>query len=78
MSVVLEFEARMEPGSDHASGLDAKMRATQAENGMKTITFEGVDAEKWVRVAKDSAWAEFLAENPENGPKIKALFTKSN
>ncbi len=78
MSVILEFEARTEPTSDYAKDLDEKMKATQAENGMKTITFEGADAEKWLRVAKDSAWAEFLEQNPETGPKLKELFTKSN
>ncbi|WP_158259839.1 TRAP transporter substrate-binding protein DctP [Phyllobacterium phragmitis] len=78
MSVILEFEARTEPTSDYAKDLDEKMKATQAENGMKTITFEGADAEKWLRVAKNSAWAEFLEQNPETGPKLKDLFTKSN
>ncbi|WP_161784963.1 TRAP transporter substrate-binding protein DctP [Hoeflea sp. BAL378] len=78
MSVVLEFEAKAEPTSDLAKDLDAKMLATMAENGMKTITFEGADAEKWLAVAKDSAWAEFLQENPETGPKLKELFSKSN
>ncbi|WP_158569388.1 TRAP transporter substrate-binding protein DctP [Pseudotabrizicola alkalilacus] len=77
-SVILEFEVRIEPSSDYAKDLDAKMRATQAENGIQTITFEGADAEKWLSMAKDAAWSEFLAENPVTGPKLKDLFTKSN
>lgn len=78
MSVVMEFETRIETGSEYANALDAKVLSDQTENGITAIAFEGADAEKWLSVAKDSAWAEFLAENPENGPKIKALFSKSN
>ncbi|KIC38997.1 hypothetical protein RA27_17670 [Ruegeria sp. ANG-R] len=74
--VVIEYEKRMEPGSNHSNELDAAMRATQAENGFETITLEGADAETWVNSARDAAWAEFLEQNPETGPRLQELFTQ--
>ena len=76
MDAVMEYEVRMEPGSDYTNGLDAAMRTAQEENGFETITFEGADAEAWVASARDAAWTEFLENNPETGPKLKDLFTK--
>lgn len=74
--VVQEWEAKAEPGSPEATALDKAARAAHIENGLEVITFEGADAEKWVNTAYEAAWAEFLEQNPETGPKLKGLFTK--
>lgn len=76
--VVLEAEARLEPTSDHSIGLNTAVRATQKEQGFKTIAFEGAEAELWVNTANEAAWAEFLEQNPKHGPKLKELFTKAD
>ena len=47
------------------------------EQGIETITLEGAEAEKWVSMARDTAWDEFIEQNPETGPKLKELFTNS-
>lgn len=75
-SVVLEAEARMEPTSDFSKAADEKMLKEQDEAGIESITLSDAEAEKWLSVAKKSAWDEFLEQNPETGPKLKALFTK--
>lgn len=75
--VVLEAEAKVEIGSDYNVTATREMLKAQAEKGIETIKFEGADAEKWLSVAKDSAWSEFLEQNPEHGAKLKALFTKA-
>lgn len=76
-SVILDAEARAEPSSEHAQALDAEMKKSQIEKGFEVISFEGDDAKKWIKLAADSAWKEFLEKNPEHGPKLKELFTKN-
>lgn len=76
--IVLEAEARTEAGSDWTLSSDEAMKETMAENGMETLAFEGADAELWVNAANEAAWAEFLENNPETGPAMKALFTGKN
>jgi TRAP-type transport system periplasmic protein len=75
-SVGLEFEANAETSSAGFQAKVAKQAAWVAEKGMKTITFEGADREKWVSAATDAAWGEVLERSPEHGAKLKALFTK--
>jgi len=75
-SVVMEFEKRSEIfGAEVQSKLD-KLFAKLDKQGLKAIKFEGADADKWLKTAKDTAWAEVLEKSPEHGPKLKKLWTK--
>ena len=47
-----------------------------ASEGMKTITFEGADRQKWEHAASDAGWAEVIERSPEHGPALKKLFTR--
>ena len=68
----------MEGSSDYAQQLDAETFKMLEENGIETITLEGEEADKWVNAARETAWAEFIEQNPETGPKLKELFTVSD
>lgn len=74
--VVLEFEARSEPGSPQSVAQLKKENDFRASKGMKDINLQGAEAEKFARTAKDAAWAEVIERSPKHGPKLKALFTK--
>jgi len=54
----------------------AKQKAWQASQGVKTIEFKGADREKWVKAAKDTAWAEVIKKSPKHGPVLRKLFSK--
>lgn len=56
------------------SAAELKRQATEA--GIKVITFEGADGEKYLKQANDSGWEEFVKNNPETGPKLKELLSK--
>jgi TRAP-type C4-dicarboxylate transport system substrate-binding protein len=73
--VVIGAETRMEGSGEYAQKLDEETRKSLEENGIETITLEGAEAEKWIKIARDSAWDEFIEQNPETGPKLKELFT---
>ena len=53
-----------------------KQKEWTASKGMKTITFEGADREKWETAAREEGWAEVLERSPVHGPKLMKLFTK--
>lgn len=74
---VIGWETRIEGSSEYAQKLDAETFKMLEENGIKTITLEGDEAKKWVSMARETAWAEFIEQNPETGPKLKELFTVS-
>ncbi|MEM9435739.1 MAG: TRAP transporter substrate-binding protein DctP [Pseudomonadota bacterium] len=76
--IVMEAEARTEAGSDWTEAADAKMVEVMEENGIATLAFEGEEADLWVAAAREAAWAEFLANNPDTGPGLQALFTGMN
>jgi hypothetical protein len=40
---------------------------------MQLIRFSDADAKKYIGVAYEAGWAEFIAKNREHGPKLKAL-----
>ncbi|GLT10705.1 TRAP transporter substrate-binding protein DctP [Sulfitobacter porphyrae] len=75
--VVIGWENKMEGTSDYAKQLDAEMLKVFEENGIETITLEGEEADKWVSMARETAWDEFIEQNPETGPKLKELFTEA-
>lgn len=74
--VGMEFEARSEPNSKDLTERLVKQKAWMASEGMKTISFTGKEREYWLKKASDAGWKEVIDRSPENGPKLKALFTK--
>ena len=48
----------------------------QADAGIKTISLDGADGEKYLKQAYDTGWADFIKVNPETGPKLKELLSK--
>ena len=48
---------------------DAKLKA----KGVQVITLPPADAKKYLETAYNGGWADFLAKNPANGPKLKSL-----
>ncbi|MBL4757666.1 MAG: TRAP transporter substrate-binding protein DctP [Rhizobiales bacterium] len=75
-TVVLEFEANSELGSEAFQARLAAQHAKTLEGGLTAIVFEGDDAETWVNAARDAAWAEVLERSPEHGARLMELLTK--
>jgi TRAP-type C4-dicarboxylate transport system substrate-binding protein len=50
----------------------------QADAGIQTIKFDGVAAAAWRKKAYDAGWEGVIKQSPEHGPKLRALFSKSN
>lgn len=55
--------------ADYIKQEDAKLKA----KGVEVITLPPAEAAKYLDVAYKGGWADFLAKNPESGPKLKAL-----
>ena len=53
-----------------------KQKDWMASEGMKTITLEGAEREKWVKAAVTEGWKEVLDRSPKHGPMLRKLFTK--
>lgn len=47
-----------------------------AENGMEFITFSPEEAQAYLDAAYEAGWADFVAKNPENGPRLRELTEK--
>ncbi len=56
--------------------LNEEERRKQAEAGIKTITFEGADREKWLQVAREAGWKQVEAQAPVEGKKLRELLTR--
>jgi TRAP-type C4-dicarboxylate transport system substrate-binding protein len=52
---------------------NAKDNAKLLAAGVEMITFSDTDAKTFIKTAYSSAWAKFLEDHPDLGPKIKAL-----
>ena len=52
---------------------NAKDNAKLLAAGVEMITFSDADAKSYIDTAYSSAWAKFLENHPDVGPKIKAL-----
>ena len=50
--------------------------ARQASSGIATITFSGESAARYLNQAEQAGWDTVLKVSPENGAKLKALFTQ--
>ena len=75
--VGLEFEANAETNTTEWQAKSYAQKAWMAEGGMNTITFEGVDREKWLSAAVKEGWDEVLKRSPKHGAALKKLFTKN-
>lgn len=49
--------------------------AKQKAAGIETIEFKGADAQKFLSVAYDSAWAGIIKQSPVHGPKLREFFS---
>ena len=74
--VLMKVGLRHERANETFEARLAKQKAWQASKGVKTITFKGADRVKWVRAAKDTAWAEVIKKSPKHGPALRKLFSK--
>ena len=74
--VGLEFEVKTEASSSPGGPVMKKQKDMMAAEGMKTITMEGADRNKWSAAASDAGWGEVLDRSPEHGAALKKLFTK--
>jgi len=72
----LEFEAKSETTDAGFQAMLKKQKDWMASEGMKTITFENADREKWLAAAKKAGWDEIVKRSPEHGPKLMKLFSK--
>jgi TRAP-type C4-dicarboxylate transport system substrate-binding protein len=52
---------------------NARYRKEQAEAGVQVIEFKGKVAEDYVKLAYESAWAEFMQLDPVNTPALRKL-----
>jgi len=48
----------------------------QADAGIKAITFEGKDREKWLNTARESGWAQIKKVSPGNADRLRELIAK--
>ncbi len=50
----------------------------QADAGIQVIKFDAATGAAWRKKAYDTGWEGVIKQSPEHGPKLKALFSKSN
>jgi TRAP-type mannitol/chloroaromatic compound transport system substrate-binding protein len=55
---------------------DAKDTERQAAAGIETISFDPVVAKDYLKKAYEAGWAGEIRQSPEDGPKLRALFSK--
>lgn len=48
----------------------------QAEAGIKTITFQGAELDKWLATARKAGWDQVKKLSPEHGDKLQQLLAK--
>jgi len=68
----LAFEAQNEEWKQY----NAEEAQRQAKAGIQTISFDAATAKQYVDKAYEVGWASIIKASPENGPKMKALFSK--
>ena len=47
-----------------------------AEAGVETVTLKGEERAKYIQLSQKAGWAEVVARDPVNGPKLRSLITK--
>jgi TRAP-type transport system periplasmic protein len=50
----------------------------QADAGIQVIKFDAAATAAWRKKAYDAGWEGIIKQSPEHGPKLRALFSKSN
>lgn len=78
-----EQRATLREAADFMEGLceeDRKIneqeKQRQAEAGIETIVFEGEQGDEWLTQAYETGWADFIKNNPEEGPKLQELLSE--
>ncbi len=66
----------MEGLCEEDRALNAEEIQRQSDAGIETITFDGAEGEAWLRDAYETGWAEFIENNPEEGPKLRELLSE--
>jgi TRAP-type C4-dicarboxylate transport system substrate-binding protein len=71
--IAVDFEAEVEKYyANYIAEEDARLR----EKGAEFTKLAPEEAAKFDKLAYEAGWSDFLAKNPESGPKIKELLTK--
>jgi TRAP-type C4-dicarboxylate transport system substrate-binding protein len=72
-ALAVDLEARsLAETNDAIKEENDKLRAA----GLQFVTFSPGDADTYLKAAYDAGWADFIAKNPEYGPRLKELTTK--
>ena len=74
--VLQDAAAFMEGLCSEDQGINKTEMERQKGAGIETISFEGAEADAYLKQAYETGWAEFIKTNPEEGPKLQKLLSK--
>ena len=74
--VLQDAAAFMEGLCSEDQGINKTEMERQKKAGIETISFEGAEADAYLKQAYETGWAEFIKTNPEEGPKLQKLLSK--
>jgi TRAP-type C4-dicarboxylate transport system substrate-binding protein len=74
---VMDFERRGEVSEPSHQALVEKLTNEMAGKGIEIIEFTGEDREKWLNASREASWNLIIERSPEHGPKLQALWRKS-
>ena len=75
--VILDAAAWLEGQAAETAKENATDMAKQQAAGIQVIEFKGADGEAFRAKAYETGWAGIIAKSPENGPKLRELFSKA-
>jgi TRAP-type transport system periplasmic protein len=71
-NIARDFENEVAAYYDkYISEEDARLQA----KGVEKVVLPPAEAQKYLEVAYNGGWSDFLAKNPQNGPKLRALLS---
>ncbi len=74
--IVMSYETNSESSSPEFQALLKAQNEKTAAEGLSAITFSDEETAFWLKQAREAGWNELLERSPENGAKLKELFTK--